>query len=222
MRTATSEMLDPGRTALMIVDVQHDFCGAGGAFAASGVDMSAGRRILPALAALLNAARRSGASVVYLRFVEDADGHVTSEAYDRQRYSAGGMLRYCVSDAGKAVVAEVAPQQGEPVVDKVRASGFFNTALDTILRCAGVRTIILTGMATDSCVLATAIDATARDYDVVLARDCLASFSEERHRAAMSILAFKHPVLDSEELSRAWLSSAMRARPSKENHDKAV
>jgi ureidoacrylate peracid hydrolase len=204
METWVSEVLDPQTTAVVVVDVQHDFCAPNGAFARGGFDITSGRQILPPLAELLTAARASGVKLVYLRFVEDASGHVISEAYDRQRYRAGNTPRYCIDEEGKSIVPEVAPKPGEAVIDKVRASGFFNTALDTVLRCSGIRTIVLTGMATDSCVLATAIDATARDYYVVLALDCLASFSSERHDAALKILKFKHPSSRSEGIAELW------------------
>jgi nicotinamidase-related amidase len=198
------EVLDPKQTAIMVVDVQHDFCGVDGSFAQNGMNVAAGRSILAPLAEVLREARSSGARPVYLRFVEDPAGRVVSAAYDRQRYKAGAVARYCIEERGKAIVAEVAPLPDEPVIDKVRASGFFNTALDTVLRCAGIHTIVMTGMATDSCVLATAIDATARDYYVVLVPDCLASFSEERHLAALNILSFKHPSVAAGELIRLW------------------
>lgn len=198
------EALKPAWTAVLVVDVQHDFCAPDGSFARHGMDVSAGRRILTPLAGLLDGARSHGARVMYLRFVEDAEGHVVSEAYDRQRYRAGDSLRYCIDATGRSIVPEVQPRPGEPVVDKVRASGFFNTPLDTMLRCAGVRTLVMTGMATESCVLATAIDATARDYYMVLATDCLASFSPERHQAAMQILTHKHPAVAAAEILMVW------------------
>jgi ureidoacrylate peracid hydrolase len=198
-------VLAPPQTAILVVDVQHDFCALDGSFAQNGMEVSAARRTLVPLAALLAAGRAAGARPVYLRFVEDPHGYVVSEAYDRQRYRAGDQCRYCIDERGRAIVPEVAPRAAEPVIDKVRASGFFNTALDTVLRCAGIRTIVLTGMATDSCVLATAIDATARDYYVVLALDCLASFSAERHEAAMKLLTFKHPAATSAEICALWL-----------------
>jgi ureidoacrylate peracid hydrolase len=204
MEPWVAEVLDPRWTAVLIVDVQHDFCAPDGAFARQGMDISAGRRILGPLASLLDTARQTGVRVVYLRFVEDPAGHVVSAAYDRQRYRAGESLRYCVDERGRAIVPEVAPRPGEPVVDKVRASGFFNTALDTILRCAGVRTLAVTGMATESCVLATIIDATARDYYSVLVPDCLASFSAERHAAALEILQHKHPAVSAAALRSVW------------------
>jgi nicotinamidase-related amidase len=202
------DSIHPRSTAVVVVDVQHDFCALDGAFARNGMDVSAAQSILSPLATLLAAARDVGTMVVYLRFVEDVHGHVISAAYDRQRYKAGASLRYCTTETGRAVAPEVRPDAEDPVVDKVRASGFFNTALDTILRCRGVQTILLTGMATDSCVLATAIDATARDYDVVLVEDCLASFSSERHEAAMKILAYKHPRLSGREVVRLLRSKA--------------
>ena len=199
------DVLAPRHTAILVVDVQHDFCALNGRFAQNGMDVSAGRRTLAPLADLLSAGRSAGARPVYLRFVENPAGHVVSEVYGRQRYRAGNELRYCSDERGRAIVPEVAPRSGEPVIDKVRASGFFNTALDTVLRCAETRTIVLTGMATDSCVLATAIDATARDYYVVLALDCLASFSVERHEAALQLLTFKHPAATSAEICALWL-----------------
>ncbi|HET8576844.1 MAG TPA: isochorismatase family cysteine hydrolase [Methylomirabilota bacterium] len=204
------EVLAPQRTAVLVVDVQNDFCAPDGAFARQGMSIDAGRRILGPLARLLDGARAAGARVIYLRFVEDAAGHVVSQAYDRQRYRAGEELRYCTDEWGRAIVPEVEPRKGEPVVDKVRASGFYATALDTILRCGGVTTLVLTGMATESCVLATAIDATARDYYVVLATDCLASFSDERHRAALAILTHKHPSVRADEILEIWQNSAGR------------
>jgi len=201
--------LAPSQTALIVVDVQHDFCAPDGSFARNGMDIGAGRRILLPLRRLIDGARSAGAAVVYLRFIEDDSGHVVSEAYDRQRYRAGNSLRYCNDTTGQAIVPEVAPLPGEAVVNKVRASGFFNTSLDTILRCRNVRTLVLTGMATDSCVLATAIDATARDYYVVLASDCLSSFSAERHDAALKILSYKHPVAGTDELLDVWRDAAV-------------
>ncbi|HEV8307887.1 MAG TPA: isochorismatase family cysteine hydrolase [Methylomirabilota bacterium] len=204
MESWVADALDPVKTTVLVVDVQNDFCAPEGCFARQGMRIDAGRRILAPLALLLDSARSHGAQPVYLRFVEDPPGHVISPAYDRQRYRAGEALRYCVDDWGRAIVPEVAPRPREAVVDKVRASGFFNTALDTILRCRGVTTILLTGMATESCVLATAIDATARDYYVVLVTDCLASFSSERHAAALAILEHKHPAVTADELMTFW------------------
>ena len=204
MEAWVADLLDSKRTAVLVVDVQYDFCAQDGAFARNGMDVSAGRQILGPLARLLAGARASGARVVYLRFVEDAAGHVVSAAYDRQRYRAGDSLRYCVDERGRTIMPEVVPRSGEPVIDKVRASGFFNTALDTILRCAEVRTLAVTGMATESCVLATVIDATARDYYSVLVTDCLASFSAPRHAAALEILRHKHPAAASADILALW------------------
>jgi ureidoacrylate peracid hydrolase len=204
MEPWVAEVLAPQRTAVLVVDVQHDFCAQDGAFARNGMDVSAGRQILGPLTRLLAGARASGVRVVYLRFVEDPAGHVVSAAYDHQRYRAGDSLRYCVDEGGRTIVPEVAPLSGEPVIDKVRASGFFNTALDTILRCADVRTLAVTGMATESCVLATVIDATARDYYSVLVTDCLASFSAPRHAAALEILRHKHPAASAADILALW------------------
>jgi ureidoacrylate peracid hydrolase len=195
-------VLAPTRTAILVVDVQNDFVSPEGAFARNGMPIEAGRQILAPLAQLIAGGRAAGARPVYLRFVEEPA--VVSQAYDRQRYRAGETLQYCLDEWGKAVVPELAPATHDPVVDKVRASGFFNTRLDTLLRCQGLTALAVTGMATESCVLATVIDATARDYAVVLVEDCLASFSAERHRAALSILAFKHPLVTSQQLLRLW------------------
>lgn len=210
MEPWVKEVLAPPRTAVLVVDVQNDFCAPEGSFARNGMSVAAGRRILGPLAHLLDGARAAGVRVIYLRFVEEAA--VVSEAYDRQRYRAGRNLRYCADEWGKGIVPEVAPRSGEAVVDKVRASGFFNTRLDTILRCGGTTTLVLTGMATESCVLATAIDATARDYYVVLATDCLASFDEERHEAALRILSHKHPTTTSSDLLVEWGQGATTRR----------
>ncbi|OGA04886.1 MAG: hypothetical protein A3G35_18940 [candidate division NC10 bacterium RIFCSPLOWO2_12_FULL_66_18] len=202
MEDWVAAVLAPTCTAILVVDVQNDFVSPEGAFARNGMPIEAGRRILSPLAHFIAGGRAAGARPVYLRFVEEPA--VVSQAYDQQRYRAGQALRYCVDEWGKAVVAELAPAKDDPVVDKVRASGFFNTRLDTLLRCQGITVLAVTGMATESCVLATVIDATARDYYVVLVDDCVSSFSEERHRAAMSILRHKHPLVTSQQILRLW------------------
>ena len=212
MQEWVEHVLKPAHTTIMVVDMQHDFCAEDGEFARSGMDISAGRRILKPLAGLLAVGRTSGIKPTYLRFVEDPFGHVVSLAYDRQRYRAGTGLRYCNDEKGQSILDEVAPAPADPVIDKVRASGFFNTRLDTVLRCAGVQTIVLTGVATDSCVLATAIDATALDYYVIVVPDCLASFSAERHEAALRLLSFKHPTASAAELSDLWASETSSRR----------
>ncbi|MGC0419367.1 isochorismatase family protein [Embleya sp. AB8] len=186
--------IDPARTALIVVDVQHDFISPG-----APLESPAGRAMLPTLAALLDECRRVGILVVYTAHVHRADGS------DRGRYgdlyppiAAGTAL--VDGTPGSEIHPDVAPAEGEIVVKKHRYSGFHGTDLDMLLRGRGITTVAVTGVTTEDCVHATARDAMFRDYWTVVIADACATYdhpdlgwgamsADEVHRAALVVLA---------------------------------
>jgi ureidoacrylate peracid hydrolase len=179
--------LDPGETAVIVVDMQEGFFGTGGAWNRAGVDVSTAQATVAPLTRVLTAARKTGIPVIYLtmNFDRPADtgavpGYWTEERQARwvaagEPKSAGSHspgLPPGVTDAD--ILTELAPEPGEVVIVKPRHSGFYDTELDAILRKLGVTTLIFTGGTTSICVESTVRDAFFRDYRCLLLADCTA------------------------------------------------
>jgi ureidoacrylate peracid hydrolase len=180
--------VDLGSTALVVVDVQNDFCHPDGWLASIGVDVSPARAIIDPLRRAVPALRRLGVPVVWLDWATRPDRanlpagvlHV----YDPDGRGVGvGSTRptgHPVLQAGSwgaAVVDELAPEPTDVAVGKHRMSGFWDTELDSVLRQLDVTTLLLAGVNADQCVLATLIDAACLGYDVILLEDCSATTS---------------------------------------------
>jgi ureidoacrylate peracid hydrolase len=177
---------DAARTAVMVIDMQHDFGGRGGMFDLAGLDIAPIERIVQPIARVLDAARDAGLFVVYTRQehnpdLSDAGSEDAPHRIKHTRLNIGMAVtapdgsesRILVRDTwNTAIVAELAPQPGDVVVSKHRYSAFFGTALDSILRARGIDTLIFTGATTSICVESTVRDATFRDYRCIVLRDC--------------------------------------------------
>lgn len=181
--------------ALLVIDMQNDFCAPGGYAHSMGIDIALTRRAIGPLARVLRAMRDAGALVVFTR-----EGHrpdltdLPANKLWRSRRnggeigSGGPLGRLLVrGEAGWDIVPELAPKSGEPVVDKPGKNAFFATDLDLILRGRGVRNLVVTGVTTDCCVHATMLAAADRGYDSLLLSDCCAASAADRHAAAVAL-----------------------------------
>jgi ureidoacrylate peracid hydrolase len=182
-------VLDPRRTAVLVIDMQNDFGAPGGMFDAAGIDISGIRAVVPATARVLAAARDAGMPVVYLKMafrpdLSDAGG---PEAPNRIKHAwlrvgetssaapDGRPSRVLVRDCWNTdILQELAPAPGDVVLYKHRYSGFYDTALDAELRKRGIDSLVVTGCTTSVCVDATVRDAMYRDYRCLLLEDCTA------------------------------------------------
>ncbi|MDD3717072.1 MAG: cysteine hydrolase [Actinomycetota bacterium] len=154
-------------SALLVIDMLNDFIEDGGSLVVPGA-----RRIVPRLARILAGAREQGIPVIYITDSHREDDH-------EFRYWPA----HAVSDTwGGEVIDALKPAPGEYIIPKRRYSAFFGTDLDTYLREMEVRRIYLTGVLTNICVYATALDAAMRNYGVSVFRDAVASLSEETDR----------------------------------------
>lgn len=185
-RTVT---VDLARTAILVVDMQNDFCHAEGWLAHAGVDVSPARTPIPALHALLPALRDADVPVVWVSWGNRRDRAnlppSVLHVYNRDGRSTGigdalpgtGAAVLQAGSWSAAVVDELAPEPADIVVEKFRMSGFPDTPLDSILRNLGVKTLLFAGVNADQCVYATLIDAVSLGYDAVLVEDCCATTS---------------------------------------------
>ena len=187
---------DLSRTALIVVDMQNDFCHPDGWLGHIGVDVSPARRPIDPLRRLLPGLRGSSVPVVWLNWGNRPDRLNLSPAllhvYNPTGTGVGlgdplPISGAPVLEAGSwaaAIVDELVPDLGDIHVAKYRMSGFPDTPLDSILRNLRVTTLLFAGVNLDQCVLCTLQDANFRGYDCLLLEDCAATTSPEFCTAA--------------------------------------
>lgn len=178
--------IDPGASALLVVDLQNDTVGEAGAFADSGAaDFASRHGVLEKARRLVDAARDAGVQVIYVWHV-DEPGHVDSTRNAklfRDIADADGLVR---GTWGVKPVEGLEPRDGDVVVEKQRMSAFNGTTLDTKLRGLGATKVIVCGAWTSFAIEHTCRDAADHGYEVVLATDATATVSDEWQHAAVS------------------------------------
>ena len=195
--------IDPSSTALLIVDMQKYQAGAGGnlprffgALHGPGAEEGAvrkGREVLGVIAGLIPDFRGAGARVVYLAF-----GSLTQDGSDLVPYvrlwndlcrkKIGVPAIVPVSDPGYAILEDIAPGPSDPVVNKTAQGPFGASSLDHVLRQMKIDTLVVSGMYTNHCVIATCIEAADAGYRVIVPEDAVGSWSEGLHARALDVM----------------------------------
>lgn len=190
--------IEPGHTALLIVDMCNDFLDPDGKTAAlANRPIGAARTVIPVQQRLCAAARAAGVRVIYLNHCTKTDGSSVSgpwlDARSRATYSVEDV---CLEGSwGGRVIVELAPEPGDFVISKYRYSGFAGTHLDATLRANGIRTVVCAGVSTNVCVEATAREAFSLDYYVVIPSDACASWDTDLHEASLRTAAHRYAVV---------------------------
>ena len=158
-------VVNPVETAVLVVDMQKDFCYEDGALFVG----DAVRRIIPNIKALLEDARRKGLPLIFTQ-----DWHSPED----DEFAVWG--RHCVEyTRGAELIDELAEVEERAfVVRKTRYTAFFETELEAHLRKKGIKKLIIVGVATNICVLHTAIDASLRGFEIIIPEDCVAALSD--------------------------------------------
>ncbi len=184
---ALGPMIDPARTALVIVDVQNDFAAPDGAMAQVGCDLSDVERTIDRIEDLIAAARTAGATLAFIRVVTQAstDSKALKLFYERQGYPADA-LDMCRAGAPGVDYYRVAPKAGDIEIEKLLFSSFVGTDFDAQLKARGIETLVVTGLTTECCIDCTVRDAFHHDYSCFLVDDACSAYGEETHIAAMS------------------------------------
>jgi len=180
MLTTLAQKVSPQNAAVLVVDVQNDYCAPGGGLAELGVDMSAIEACVPKIAALVGGARQVGVPVIHIRTHHEPATESPVWRELRLRRSPN-KPRWCEPGTWGADFYYVAPQSGEVVITKHRYSGFIETDLDLILRSQGIASLIMTGVASNNCVECTARDGFMKDYYIVFVDDCTAATNSTIH-----------------------------------------
>jgi ureidoacrylate peracid hydrolase len=198
--------LEPGRTALLVVDMQRAFVEPGQA-----MEVPPAREVVPRIQELLAIFREKGLPVVFTEFTySPAAPLLVGELHPEHRPAATGAATgfgrpssSCLEgEDNVAVIPELAPHADELVVRKHYYDGFNGTVLDGALRARGVTTVVITGTMTDICVLATVIGAFNREYRLVVVEDAVATLWPEIQRATLDIVRRAYArVLSAKELA---------------------
>jgi nicotinamidase-related amidase len=183
------------KTALIIIDMQKDFLVEGGFGAQLGNDVNTLRRTIVPIQQLLAAARQSGMVVIHTREGHEPDLHdCPPTKLDRwpegtRIGDVGPMGRILVrGEEGHDIIDEVYPLPQEYLLDKPGKNAFYGTELERILQAHDIHHLLITGVTTDVCCFATTIAANDRGYHALVLSDCVASYSPERHAAALTII----------------------------------
>jgi len=207
-------------SALIIIDMQLDFCDARGYIGQMGYDVTPLRAPIEPIGQALAAARRAGLHVIHTRQGYRAD----LADYPRKRFARsqhrgampgdpGPLGRILLrGEPGWQIVPELQPAKGEPVIDKTANGAFYGTDLDAVLRAQAIENIAFCGNTIDVCVHTTLREANDRGYQCLLLADCCGAVTKELHDAAVEMVKVEGGVFGSVAMANEFVTGLSRAK----------
>lgn len=178
----TEELLKSTKCAVIIVDVQNDFCDPEGSCGKAGKNVAACKEIVPNLQRLLDTSHKHNIPVVFIQTIHTPE--TDCESWISR--SGGKSTKTCRPNTWGIDFFGIKPSEKDVIVNKHRYSSFIHTRLETVLHTFKAETIIVCGVASNVCVESTMRDGYMLDYNVIFAEDCSTAFSQEEHLSAIS------------------------------------
>jgi nicotinamidase-related amidase len=204
--TELAAMIAPASTALVVIDIQHDFAAPDGAMGLLGLDLGAVPATLERIHATIAAARAAGATLAFARVVTTpaADSRALRLLTQRKGYPADA-LAVCRDGTPGVDYYQVSPRPGDIEVAKRLYSAFAGTGFEADLRARGIDTLVVVGLTTDCCVDATVRDAFHRDFNVFVVADACDAYDPAVHASSLAALqAHCALVTDTDAVRAAW------------------
>lgn len=184
LKKRIADQLMPGKTALIVVDFQNDFCHNQGVFGKKNFNLSHVEKAVNNLLPFLDRCRQFNLPIIFVRTIHS--NWTDSESWIGRLEGAAREMLICRPNTWGAEFYRIEPQTGDFIVTKHRFSGFVGTDLALVLRSKRIETLLITGVATNVCVETTVRDGFNLDYRIILVEDCCGAFSPEEHASTVT------------------------------------